>query len=292
MFLQLINEEYNRKSNVNFIKPLHYLGNIFGVVPFYDFKRRIRTKRKIGKIYGILLIAVHIYSFYGFIVGMELKENGNILFGSIFFALYSFMSLTSIISIFIFSIIHGNTYVKLLNKIEKVDSRIKCNEKSDYCIFELLIANILIIFISFYDYPNWYSFGLPIWYIVWDFFLGYSFRITIYLMYNFAIGLKYRYEFLNKFIKSLHAENSVPEDVYKIVEIYHNLNELVNLFNKLFELPFVMYMPLYTFYVLNTLKTIISNSIVSILSFTAYDLVRIYHFCFYFSHFVSSSSSL
>lgn len=94
-------------------------------------------------------------------------------------------------------------------------------------------------------------------------------------MHNFTVAVKYRYEFLNRFIKNLHARNNTSEDIDKIVGIYHDLNELVNLYNKLFEWPFVMYMPLYTFYVLNSLNGMMSGWIISVLSFTMYELVRI-----------------
>lgn len=113
----------NRKSNVNFIKPLHYLGNVFGVVPFYYFNRNIRKKTNCGIFFGTLLIALHIYCLYGFNVGMEpYKISGNVPFDLIAFALYTCMVLISIISILIFSIAHRNSYVKMLNKIKKIDS--------------------------------------------------------------------------------------------------------------------------------------------------------------------------
>lgn len=73
--------KYNRKSEVTFIKPLYYLGNVTGVTPFYDFKNNKLVSNRYGKLYGCLLMILYLYGGYKYITELQaFKLTGNLAY--------------------------------------------------------------------------------------------------------------------------------------------------------------------------------------------------------------------
>lgn len=173
------------------------------------------------------------------------------------------------------SIIKPDLFVKFLNGLSKIDAVTERLAKTDYYILELTIGMGIFLSVSFYEYPIWVSLDLPLWFLLWDFFVSLSYHITIFLMYHFAIFIKYKFVSLNQLIASLYDDKYDKEvNELNIVDLYRRLQEIVDIFNKIFEMPFICYLLYLILLISNMINTILSGRIFAGISMTLYETVR------------------
>lgn len=269
--------KYNRKSHTHFIKPLYYLGNITGVTPFYDFRNKKLIFGSYCKLYGIMLIILHLFGGFKYIIDLKaFKLTGNTAYDLIVFVLFIIMLLIVICGISI-SIIKPNLFLTFLSALSKIDAVMGPSEETDCFILELIIGMVIHLSVSIYEYPIWVSLDLPLWFLLWDFIVSLTYHVTILLMYNFAIFVKYKFFYLNQLIHGLYDHEQGNKEIeIMIVDLYHCLQKIVGIFNNIFELPFICYLLYLILLISNMMNTILSGSVFAGISMTVYEVVRSY----------------
>lgn len=267
----------DRKINILFIKLLHYVGNVFCVAPFYDFTNEKLKWLSLMRLYAMVHVFLYIFGFYSTIMNMnEFIITGNRLYDLLAPGQYIFITSTTISSILMFTLIHPNEYVKLLQTFKRIELNIVKNSEGNYnCLLEFIAGNAILVTFCIYEYPLWKSFNTPLWFELWDFFLSFTEHMTIYFMYNLALAIKYRYQYLIKIIENLLKceEQHIHNDTDKILDIYYGLIEIMDLFNKLFQLPFVSYVMVFTLIVLHLINVIFTGHALHAVALSLFEMV-------------------
>lgn len=268
---------YNRKTNILFITIIHYVGNVFCVAPFYDFKNETIKWPFLMRMYAICHILLYIFGFCNTIMHMnQFVLNGNMLHDILAPGQYIFITSTTISSILMFTLIHPQNYVNLMKTFRRIEGNFVENNLGSYnYLLEFVAGNTIVIIFCIYEYPTWSSFNTPLWFELWDFLLSFSEHIMIYLMYNLALAIKYRYQYLIKIIENLSKCRgpNIQRETDKIIEIYYGLAEIVDTFNKLFQLPFLCYVMVFTLIVFHLINVVFTANKLHAAALSAFEMV-------------------
>lgn len=247
-------KNYNNNFDIKYIKPLYILGTLFGLTPYYNFKRQFNNVSIVYFIPQIMSGIYILFSYLHFLDGsIEVVFKGSRLTEVIVDSvLYVFITILNLVAVIKSSLMNHTKWKKMLQLFEKLDKQINCYKSSqqDASFFlKTLIESAIVL--SILGYECW-TFVRVFGFAKYKFYLFqrlqyYYIFITVLLMCHFSLSLKYRYTFFNDLLEFIFQKKQYRSKLNKAISInskvdmftpitrmFLDLNRLVHTYNDVF----------------------------------------------------------
>lgn len=267
------------------MKWLIYVGNLLSVAPFYDFVTHKPKWLTFGKFFNLTILAFFLTgSSYCIAFGTFLESN-DILSIVLMSLHYIFLCCLTNFSIAIFTIIYQKQFYNLLYGFIKLNKKIGSTElKFEKNYFQKLYLISTIAFISifiefFYELASIKSVKSL---IIYEILLLLTYHVTLNLFVTFTSFVTWNVMYVNKALINVENEtnhNKLNIKIMKLFDIYKDINHIILLINKLFELPLLMFLIVFATNILIFIHSFILNSrCIFHKMFHVHDLVRLKFF--------------
>lgn len=240
---------FSREHSIHFIKPLHYIAHLLGLVPPYHLNRG--GKLILYKCYCVLITILFntfiIFSFYERIITMY--QYMNVTTAVIDSCVFSWQIISICVSVYKSSFQNMNKFREMHDLFVNVDVLLnggiinyKRKYKGSFCM-ELIAMNFIVIGTLIHDTIVSLSKGKEYFYSeVLSEIAHYHNLINVLLIYNYALFLKIRLRRMNTLLKCtfksnmrmVHSEKSMVNLINQVRKIYTMLLEAAEVLNKLF----------------------------------------------------------
>lgn len=275
---------HNKKTDLNYLKPLYNTATVFAIAPAYNFNLKKFTYSTLYKVYSIttaiFYIGLYVYSLQGsikyFYDKMYLAEI------IVEILLHLTVLTTSLLSIFNSAFFKRKIWLEFLKKIQFFDiitKHLHTNKEKHFLILELFgqILLILVLIQNCFVWIKKQGFELYQYYIVETLEYVYLYIIVV-LISNFALVIKYRFETFNRLLLNVFDCKRIKlryipyfKQNFKIMELekrifafslnetFSLLSDLVHLYNEIFGITILTYMGVALMGLLNAVAYLLVN---------------------------------
>lgn len=247
----LLKNNYNRETDIRYLKPLYIVANLLGLAPCYNFNNNKPSYPFWYKICGILnlLILLTIYMRF-FITGIvkyrKYMTDTELIVDNLEYFLLNFFNVYTVLASFTFKKKYWFLLLKTFNSIDGLLKR-KPNNNGSWFPLEFILFNIVMLCIFGMEMGIWFSYNVNTYfYYIFMRLQFYHIFLFVFLICLLSKNILIRYEYFNGILLEelykLQMENWTCRTLNVLLElklenllmIYEHLTVLIQCFNDVF----------------------------------------------------------